>query len=317
VALRVGSGALSWQEFGDALAHPGKDGPAQMIVWLHRFPRILAALLIGAGLAASGCVLQGLLRNPLAEPYTLGISGGAAFGAAVGMILIPAAFSIWTLPVTAFLGGLLAVGLVYLVARQQQFSIIGLVLAGVVLSFVFSAMVLLMITLANPLQVQSVMFWLMGTLSRDMSDMIRVLPFLVLPGMAVAFVFGRDLDAVSLGDEKAAHLGVDSGRMRQMLFVVTSLMVGACIAAAGMIGFVGLIMPHLMRLMIGPRHRPLILASALAGAAFLVICDTLARTVLSRYGQELPVGVVTGLVGGMFFIGLFLRKKGQLSSMNM
>jgi iron complex transport system permease protein len=178
-------------------------------------------------------------------------------------------------------------------------------------------MVLLMITLANPLQVQSVMFWLMGTLSRDMSDMIRVLPFLVLPGMAVAFVFGRDLDAVSLGDEKAAHLGVDSGRMRQMLFVVTSLMVGACIAAAGMIGFVGLIMPHLMRLMIGPRHRPLILASALAGAAFLVICDTLARTVLSRYGQELPVGVVTGLVGGMFFIGLFLRKKGQLSSMNM
>jgi iron complex transport system permease protein len=312
VALRVGSGHISWADFLYTLIHPNEADANQTIIWLHRFPRVIAALLLGAGLAASGCVLQGLLRNPLAEPYTLGISGGAALGATVVMILIPTIFGAWTLPIGAFLGALLAVGLVYLIASRQHFSVIGLVLAGVILSFIFSSLVLLIFTLANPLQVHSTFFWLIGNLSGDKTELIKVIPLFILPSIIFVYLFGRELDALSLGDEKAVHLGVSATQTRRLLFIITSLVVGACIATAGMIGFVGLIIPHLMRLIIGPKHRPLIIASALAGASFLVICDTLARTILASYGQELPVGVITGIVGGLFFIGFLLKKKTAL-----
>jgi len=313
IALRVGSENISWADFFYIITHPSESSSNQMIIWLHRFPRVIAALLLGAGLAASGAVLQGLLRNPLAEPYTLGISGGAALGVTTAMILLPPVFSSWTFPLAAFAGAFLAVGFVYLIAASQRFSVIGMVLAGVILSFIFSSIVLLIFTLANPLQVQSAFFWLIGNLTGDKTEIVKVIPFFILPSIIIVYLFGRELDAMSLGDEKAMHLGVSATQTRRLLFIITSLLVGACIATAGMIGFVGLIIPHLMRLIIGPKHRPLIIASALAGASFLVICDTLARTVLSRYGQELPVGVITGIVGGLFFIGFLIRKKTALS----
>lgn len=309
VALRVGSGALSWSEFFNALFSPNKTSSAQMIIWLHRLPRIIAALLIGAGLAASGCVLQGLLRNPLAEPYTLGISGGAAFGVTLVMILVPGLFGLWSLPIAAFLGALLAVGIIYFIASQHHFSVIGLVLAGVILSFIFSSLVLLIFTVANPVQVHSTLFWLIGNLSNLNSDMIKIIPFFIIIGIIMLYFFARELDIMSLGDEKAFHLGVDVVKTRRKLFIITSLVVGACISVAGMIGFVGLIIPHLMRLIIGPKHRPLLFSSCLAGASFLVITDTIARTVLAKQGQELPVGVVTGIVGGVFFLYFLIRKK--------
>lgn len=307
VALRVGSGAIAWNEFWKAIVHPSETSPSQMIIWLHRFPRIIAALLIGAGLSASGCVLQGLLRNPLAEPYTLGISGGAALGVTLAMVLIP--LGMWTLPLSAFVGALLISGLVYLVAGQHHFSIIGLVLAGVILSFICSSLVLLIFSLVNPIEVHSILFWLVGNLAVLKTELLNIIPFLILAGIIFFYLLGRELDAISLGDEKAFHLGVDTIRLRKWLFIITSLVVGACIASAGMIGFVGLVIPHLMRLIIGPKHRSLILASSLAGASFLVSCDTIARTVLSRYGQELPVGVVTGIIGGLFFLWFLSRTK--------
>ncbi len=322
VALRIGSGAINWSSFFQALFHPPINSNPDMtgnglesnldrvitIIWSIRFPRILVALLIGAGLAASGCVLQGLLRNPLAEPYTLGISGGAALGATLAMILIPSVFGIWSLPLTAFLGALLAVGLIYLIASRQHFSVIGLILAGVILSFIFSAIVLFIFVIASPNEVKSTLLWLMGNLSSLNINLLNIIPFFIIGGIILLWLFGRELDAMSLGDEKAFHLGVNTITIRKWLFIITSLVVGACIATAGMIGFVGLIIPHLMRLIIGPKHRPLILASALAGAGFLVVCDTIARTLLSSYGQELPVGVVTGIIGGIFFL-LFLMKR--------
>lgn len=308
-ALRIGSGSISWSDFLYALIHPSESSSSQMIIWLHRLPRVIAALLIGAGLAVSGAVLQGLLRNPLAEPYTLGISGGAALGATIAMILLPTVFGIWSLPVTAFLGALLAVGLVYIFAAQQHFSVIGLILAGIILSFIFSSIVLLIFTIANPVEVQSTLFWLIGNLGGVKTELIYIIPFFIIIGIILLYILGRELDAISLGDEKAFHLGVETTQIRRLLFIITSLIVGACISTAGMIGFVGLIIPHLMRLIIGPKHRPLIIASALAGATFLIVCDMLARTVLSRYGQELPVGVITGIVGGLFFLGFLLKKK--------
>jgi iron complex transport system permease protein len=307
LALRVGSGDFTWTDFFYTILHPSDQNANQMIIWLHRFPRVIAALLVGAGLAASGCVLQGLLRNPLAEPYTLGISGGAAFGAGISMILLPAVFGIWSLPLSAFLGALLAIGLIYLIASKQHFSITGLILTGVILSFIFSSIVLLLFTLANPLQFSTAFFWLIGTFSGLKTELVNIIPFFIVIGIGVIYFFGRDLDAMSLGDEKALHLGVEANKTRKILFIVTSLIVGVCIATAGMIGFVGLIIPHLMRLIIGPKHKPLIMASALAGASFLVICDMLARTILSRYGQELPVGVITGIIGGLFFMSFLLR----------
>ncbi|MBI4834915.1 MAG: iron ABC transporter permease [Planctomycetes bacterium] len=308
IALRVGSGAISWQEFWQALFNPSESSAAQMILWMHRLPRILAALLIGAGLSVSGCVLQGLLRNPLAEPYTLGISGGAALGATAGILIIPGFLGAWSLPFAAFAGAALVSALVYMIAGQHRFSVIGLVLAGVILSFISSSLVLLIFSLINPIEINSILFWLIGNLSSLRPEMLHVIPFFITIGIILLYLFGRELDAMSLGDEKAFHLGVNTITVRKWLFIITSLVVGGCIATAGMIGFVGLIIPHLMRLIIGPKHRPLIVASALAGAAFLVICDTIARTLLSSYGQELPVGVVTGIIGGMFFL-LFLMKR--------
>lgn len=313
VALRFGSVSIEWQEFWHSFTHPSEQGTAQSIIWLTRFPRVIAAVLVGAGLAAAGCALQGLLRNPLAEPYTLGISGGAALGAAIVTVFVPIAMGAWTRPVSAFLGASVSVFLVYLVAGRRRFSVTGLILAGVILSFIFSSAVLLILTLASPLETNSILFWLIGSLSSADINIIKAIPFFIIPGICILYLFGRDLDAIALGDEKAFHLGVEAIKVRQILFVVTSMIAGACIAAAGMVGFVGLIIPHAMRMIIGPGHKPLIIASSVAGAAFLVLADTVARTVLSRQGQELPVGVVTGIIGGMFFIILLLNQKEKIS----
>lgn len=311
IALRVGSGGIRWSEFFRALCHPSESGPSQMIIWLHRFPRVIAALLIGAGLATCGSVLQGLLRNPLAEPYTLGISGGAALGATLALVILPNWLAQWSLPVAAFAGALLTIGLVYLIASYQHFSVIGLVLTGVILSFICSSLVLLIFSLASSQQVHSTFFWLIGNLSALKTELIKIIPFFIISGIMVIYLYGRELDIITLGDEKAYHLGVSVVNIRRLLFIITSLIVGACIATAGMIGFVGLVIPHLMRLLLGPKHRPLILGSALAGASFLVMADTIARTVLARSGQELPVGVITGILGGLFFLIFLLRKESR------
>jgi iron complex transport system permease protein len=301
--LIVGSHRVTLNDFSHTLFHPRESGTLQTIIWSIRVPRVLAGLLIGAGLAVTGCVFQGILRNPLAEPYTLGVSGGAALGVTVA-IVTGMCFSWLTIPIFSFSGALLAVGLVYLLASRLHFSVTGLILGGVVLSFIFSSLVLFIFALAKPVEVQTVFMWLMGNLSAIDTLILKVVAIVILAGICVIFILGRDLDALTLGDEKALHLGINVLQIRRFLYITSSLIVGACVSLTGIIGFVGLIIPHLNRLIIGPNHRPLILASALVGGIFLSLADTLARTIIAPV--ELPVGVITGIIGGGFFIILLL-----------
>ncbi|MFA5795064.1 MAG: iron ABC transporter permease [Candidatus Brocadiia bacterium] len=281
------------------------------IIFDVRLPRILTALLVGAGLAACGCVLQAILRNPLADPYTLGISGGAAVGVTALLAIGPVAGLVnalgsFGLPLTAFAGALAAVGLVFLIASKQRFSVHGLILSGVILSFIFSGIVMLIFAVSKPTEIQSAMFWLMGNLANINYTLMLIVGSLILTGIIIAFILAKDMDVMTLGDEKAVHLGVSPQTTRRTLFIITSLITGACVAVSGIIGFVGLMIPHIMRLIVGPSHRMLLINSVLAGALFLAVTDTLARTIMAP--NELPVGVITGIIGGVFFISLLMKK---------
>lgn len=322
-SLLVGKGLAPGPSLDALLAGSGPSS-AQIIVWKVRTPRVLLGLVVGAGLAGAGCVLQGMLRNPLADPFTLGVSGGAALGATAVQILVagPALWflrqgsagsiwfspSIWILPGAAFIGALGSSALVYLAAGRARFSPSALILAGVALSFFFSSVVYLFLAIARPDQAQGALLWLMGDLASKNPALLKVIAPPVGLALAGLWVLSRDLDALTLGDEKARSLGVPPERTRKILFALASLATGASVAAAGIVGFVGLMVPHCLRPFVGPDHRVLLPASLLGGAALLAGADTLARSAFPS--QDLPVGVITGLLGGLFLLALLLRGRG-------
>ncbi|MBI5778139.1 MAG: iron ABC transporter permease [Planctomycetes bacterium] len=277
------------------------------IVYEVRLPRILGAVLVGLGLAVAGAVLQAILRNPLAEPYTLGISGGAVLGVALCMIVPFLSAASFSWPIMAFIGALVSVIIVYVITSRHHFSVSSLILSGVVLSFICSSLVLLIFSVSKPTEIQSVLFFLMGSFATIDYPIIKVITTPLIAGVLILVFFSRDIDVLTLGDEKASHLGISPHRIRAFLFVITSLITGCCVAVSGMVGFVGLMIPHIMRSIVGPQSRGLFIASALSGAIFLVVSDTLARTVIAP--AELPVGVITGIVGGVFFIGMLINAK--------
>lgn len=286
------------------LFHPASSGIERDIIWQIRFPRVLLALLVGAGLACCGAVLQGLLRNPLAEPYTLGISGGAALGATLGIVCgISGIF----LPLSAFSGSALSIFLIYTIASKKRFSNPTLILGGVILSFLFSSLVLLIFAISRAEDIHGIIFWLMGDLSSAQISLIKIIFFFIVPAIALLFIFSRDLNILTLGEEKARHLGVNAEDVKKILFIAASFITGACVAACGIIGFVGLLVPHFMRKIVGTDHRLLLPASCIAGAIFLILCDTLARTIIRPL--ELPVGVITGLFGGIFFLSFLIKSR--------
>lgn len=308
LSLSVGGVSLTIREVWQALNHHGST-MNETIVWDIRLPRILLGMLVGAGLAASGCVFQGMLRNPLADPYTLGISGGAAFGAALGVVSsshfqIPLG-SYW-LPFCAFSGALLATVLVYALASRMYFSTSSLILGGILLSFLFTSLVLLIFAVSKAEDVQRAVLWLMGDLSGAQYPVIKSVATFLTAGLFVLLLFTPDLNMLTLGEEKALHLGVSVNRLVKILFILSALVTGTCVSASGIIGFVGLMIPHLTRQLTGPDHRVLVPASIVSGASFLILADALARTVVSPL--ELPVGVITGLLGSFFFL-LFLFRK--------
>ena len=276
-----------------------------------RLPRALTAALVGASLGVSGAVMQGIFRNPLASPYVLGLASGASAGAALVIALGIPAWGFLALPLGAFVGGTVAVGLVYGIARAARrpgrSGTLTLILAGVALSALFSALTSLFIVLSpEPLKTQTIVFWLMGSLTRARWDLLPVLAVVVIAGLGTLFLFARDLNVLALGEEGARHLGVRPERLEKVLLGVVTLLTGAAVALAGTIGFVGLITPHALRLVLGPDHRALLPASALGGALFLVMADTAARIALPPL--ELPVGVLTALCGAPFFLYLLLRR---------
>ena len=273
-----------------------------------RLPRIVLALLVGSGLAVAGVIFQSVLQNPLAEPYTLGISGGAALGVGLfAMFGFAGVFGEFWRIVGALAGSLLAIFLVYILGKRDLFSNTALVLAGIIISYLFSSLVLFFYAILNPAKFQSVMLWLMG----DLSSTSPLLVWLSAPVFVVLLVLlllmNRELNIITLGAEKAAYLGLEAARVRQVLFLLASLLTGLCVALSGVIAFVGLIIPHLMRPLTGASHSRLIPASMIAGGIFLLLADTLARTVIQPI--ELPVGVITGVCGGIFFLFFFFRKK--------
>jgi iron complex transport system permease protein len=308
ISLIFGSHKISINDLWYTLGHPHEIGTLQTIIWSIRIPRLLGGLIIGAGLAVSGCVFQGILRNPLAEPYTLGVSGGSALGVTLAIVL-GIGWGGFGITLFSFLGALLAISLVYLLASRLRFSVTGLILGGVILSFIFSSAVLLVFALARPVDIHTAFMWLMGNLSTLDTGILKFSAIIIILCFGITFLFGRELDAMTLGDEKALHLGVNVNVFRRFLYIISSLMVSACVGLSGIIGFVGLIIPHFNRLIIGPQHRPLILASALLGGIFLSLADTIGRTIIAPV--ELPVGVITGILGGIFFVLLLLARRGK------
>ena len=304
LSLLVGSGKISVAQIFSVLGSRGNDLNST-IIWGIRIPRIILSIFVGIGLSLSGCIFQNILRNPLADPYTLGISGGAALGTTLGIVTNLAAVSIAFLPICAFAGAFVSIILVYFISANRKFSNHVMILSGVILGFVFSAMVLLIFSLVSADKIQSALMWLLGDLSSADTLLTAIVGVVVVLGGVLIAVFSRDLDILMLGDEKALSLGLNPGRVRAAFFITASLITAACVSASGIIGFVGLIIPHFVRKLAGNNHLNLVLLSSIVGATFLTLCDTLSRTIIAPI--ELPVGVITGILGGIFLL-IFLLK---------
>lgn len=299
----MGSVSIPFGEVLGALAGGG-DATTRTIVMNLRVPRIALAAEVGAGLAVSGAVFQALLRNPLAEPYVLGVSSGAAVGAVTAIVFGMTAASVLALPLAAFAGAIVAILLVLAMAgaRGRGLDTRVLLLAGVVIGAFFNAIILLIINFADVETFRAAMLWIMGSFAgASMRSVVTLLVYGV-PMMAALLVLARPINLLSVGEQSAYHLGVDVGKLKLFLYVATSLIVGVCVAGSGAIGFVGLVVPHALRLIGGTDHRWLLPACALAGAAFMVVADALARTVVAP--AELPVGVVTAIIGVPVFLWL-------------
>jgi iron complex transport system permease protein len=288
------------------LISPEEDSIVATIIWEIRFPRVLLAALAGAVLSLGGLVFQALLRNPLSEPYILGISGGSAVGAILGMVLGLATFP--GVAMFSFLGSMSTLGLVLFISSGKRFlQENSLLLAGVMVNAFCSAIIMFLISIAHSSRLQNVLFWLMGNLSDALLDQVLVLLVIALPFFLVCFIFSKLMNVLLLGSETAQTLGVNVKIVSLILLVTTSFGISAVVCLSGLIGFVGLVIPHLLRLLLGPDHRVLTPACILGGASFLIGCDLLSR-VLPAQG-EMPVGVVTAMIGAPAFIFLLYRQK--------
>lgn len=278
------------------------------VVWAIRLPRVMLAILVGSALAVSGAALQGMFRNPLADPGLIGVSSGAALAAVTSVVLGVSFLGVATMPAFAFVGGLITALIVYAIARHNgRTEIITLVLAGIALNTMAGAGTGLLTYVASDQQLRAVVFWSLGSLgSATWRSVLAATPFILI-GLLLVPRWGQALNLLVLGEHEARHLGVDTERVRLELIVCAALMTGAAVAVAGVVGFVGLIVPHLVRLVAGPDHRTLLPASALFGAVLLVLTDLLARTVVQP--AELPLGVLTALTGGPFLLLLMLRTR--------
>ncbi len=276
------------------------------IIFSLRLPRVILAALVGGALSTAGAVFQALLRNPLADPYILGISSGAAVGA-IGTIILGITLA-WMIPITSFMGALLTILLVFQVAKaRERIQPNTLLLAGVIINAFFAAIIMLLLSMAGSHDLQNIISWLMGDLTlADYSRIMISLPY-IMGGVLAIYFWANSLNLILLGEEEAAQLGVEVERTKKILFILASLITAVAVSTCGIIGFVGLIIPHVVRLIWGNDQRLLLPASFLLGAGFLVIADTIARTIIAP--TELPVGVITAICGTPFFIYLLRTRR--------
>jgi cobalamin transport system permease protein len=324
-AIAIGSTPVAWQTIlrvaGIKLLPLGWVDPHSVsqadtvIVWLIRVPRVAVAAFVGMGLSAGGAVMQGFFRNPLAEAGITGAAPGAVLGAVIAFVTGWSVHSVASLPLAAITGAVLALGLVYAMATRGGVTPVGtLLLAGIAIGSLLSAVSSLLLTLniVNWQVAQEIVFWMMGGLeSRSWTHVWLCAPFVVL-GLIAAMMQARDLDLLQQGEETAASLGVDVEASKRLLTLTSALLTGPAVAVAGIVGFVGLVVPHAVRLVVGPSSRALLPASALGGAVFLILCDLLARTI--HPPVEIRLGVVTSLVGGPVFLAMLLRRYRETSA---
>ncbi|MDP2892662.1 MAG: iron ABC transporter permease [Bacillota bacterium] len=309
VSLGVGSSGLGLSDFF-RLLFTGGDSPEKAILFNIRFPRVILSYLVGAGLSVSGAVLQGLFKNPMADPHVLGVSSGAGLGAAAFIVFGGAgiAASGGLIALCAFSGGIIGVYAVYLIsgAGRRSSSIVALLLSGIAVSSLLTALISLLMV-ANRAKMDKIILWTMGSFtSAGWGNVIWAAGPIVLGCIGCIF-FSRDLNIMLLGEEEARQLGVDLKNTRRILLLLTTLITGCAVAFCGIIGFVGLIVPHMVRMAAGPDHKWLLPASFLGGGAFLTLVDTLARTVASPL--EIPIGILTALCGVPFFLYLLTKHR--------
>ena len=312
VSLTFGEINVSVFELPVILGHEGEDVKYAILNKI-RLPRILLGFAVGGSLSLAGVILQGIYRNPLVEPYTLGISGGAALGVALVIVFrLQHAFGSFMLPLAGFTGSLITIVLVYsLSLRNGKIQVQNMLLIGVMISFIVSSFMMFLMAISSAENLQGIVFWMMGSLDEPNLALIRVALGASFTGLVLSYFFVKPLNALRLGETKAKHLGINTEITLRILFIVASLLTGICVAVAGVIGFVGLIIPHLMRIIIGSDYRILLISSFLGGGIFLILSDLLARTVIAPI--ELPIGVITGIIGGTIFVIVLSKKNLRLT----
>ena len=308
VSLLVGTADIGLHQLMDiVMGSLPEDDPARMILFRIRLPRILLSGLVGYALSLSGLVFQALLRNPLADPFILGVSSGSAFGAVLA-IVFGLSFSLGV-PLMSFGGALMAIYLIMtLGARKMGMESSTVLLTGVIINAFFSAIIMFFVSTATDSRLYSMLFWLYGDLSQSRYGPLLIVTPVVLIASGILFSFAKDLNLITAGEETAFQMGVEVEKGKKVCLLVVSLMVGLVVSFSGLIGFVGLIIPHLGRMAFGSDHRLLIPVTALGGAVFLILADTVARVLISP--SELPVGVITASLGAPFFIYL-LKTRGS------
>lgn len=317
LSLFYGAYDLSWSDSWRALlsSEPGSRSADSYLIWHIRLPRVLLAGLTGAGLAITGAAIQGLFRNPLADPSLIGVSSGAMMFAVLAIVLMGSALSAMTsalqqstVAIAAFSGGILTTYLVYFLSyRHGKVYVMTMLLAGIAISALTAAVSGFFIYLSDDQQLRDITFWTMGSLGSANWTQVGLLGPLILLAILFLHPYARALNAILLGEQEAAYLGVPTEKVKARIILIAALIVGLCISMTGLIGFVGLIIPHFLRLWRGSDYRFLLPASALAGAVFLIGADTLARTLIAP--AELPIGIFTALVGAPFFLWLLVRSQ--------
>jgi len=306
-------GLLSSALFGTA-SEPETLRTTGVILLQVRLPRVLLGFLVGSCLGAVGVALQALMRNPLADPYVLGVSSGAALGVAVAVLfgIGTTALALSLLPVCGFAGSLVALLVIYrMAAAYDRLPIHSVLLAGVILNAIFSALIMFITSIMEPNRSFGMMAWLMGSMTAPAHPVLIALAAYLLVGLVLLVKQVRVLNILALGEEPARSLGIDTERTKRVIFLLSALMTGAVVSFSGMIGFVGMIIPHAVRLVVGADHRLLLPASTLVGGMFLMVADTIARTLFVP--SEVPVGVITALAGGPFFVYLLVWRKDRLA----
>jgi iron complex transport system permease protein len=322
IAMSAGVGQLAIspaEVIGSLLRAVGIDTPlaptdpiVESALWVVRFPRIVMALVVGAALAVAGSVMQAIFGNPLAEPGVVGVSAGAALGAAVGIVLsgsvFMAALGSGGTAILAFVGGLGATLLVYLVSRSHgRTEVVTLLLTGIAINAFAGAGLAFLLFAGSTASREQIVFWQLGSLNGTRWPEVAIVAAVTLVGVVVAITLGRRLNVLSLGERNARHLGINVEALRIGSIILVALLTGAAVAFCGIIAFVGLVVPHIVRMAVGPEHRRLIAISAIGGGALLVYADLLARTLVG--GADLPIGMLTSLVGGPFFFFLLYRQR--------